>query len=43
MSSDSDNENGPVEYSDDQDDYDSEYPDRTSVVSTGVRASKQYR
>lgn len=43
MSSDSENDNGPVEYSDD-DDYGSDAnPDRSSVVSTGGRVSKQFR
>lgn len=39
MSSDEDNQNGPAQYSDEDDDYN---PDRGSVISTG-RASRQYR
>lgn len=41
MSSNSDSDNGgPAQYSDDDD---ISYPDRTSVVSTGARVSKQMR
>ena len=44
MSSDSDNDHGPAEYSDDDYEYDEANPDRSSVISTGAaRASKAYR
>lgn len=42
--SDSDNDyDGPVQYDDDDDIYDSSNPDRSSIISTGARASRQYR
>jgi hypothetical protein len=44
MSDSDSNHDGPAEYSDDDDyEYDESNPDRSSVISTGARASKQYR
>lgn len=44
MSDSDSNHDGPVQYSDDDEyEYDESNPDRSSVISTGARASKQYR
>ena len=44
MSDSDSNHDGPAEYSDDDDyEYDESNPDRSRVISTGARASKQYR